>query len=294
MVRLFGGVPVWWLLPQGLLLVAFYAYPVLDVVRLSFTNANLLEPGYRYTLGSYLSVLHRPEFYATARVTAIFVSTSVVGQLVLGFLIALLIHSGVRRQVRGTVATRTVVLTAWAIPGVLIGVIWRTLLSEGSYGMLNHLLSRASFGTVRFLSDPQLALVSVIVANIWRGTAFSMILQYAGLQTIPSEIYEAAQVDGATPLQQMRRVTLPMMRPILSINLVLVTVATFNTFDMVLALTGGGPGRSTEVIALSVYNTIFREFSLGRGAAIAVILLLINLLMVVLYYRALPQEEPGA
>ncbi len=290
----YGPFPVWWLLPQALLLAAFYAYPLLDVVRLSFTNANLLEPGYRYTLGSYLSVLHRPEFYDTARVTAVFVSTSIAGQLVLGFLIALLIHSGVRRQAAGTIATRTIVLTAWAIPGVLIGVIWRTLLNEGSYGIVNSLLSRTPLGSVRFLSDPQLALVSVIVANIWRGTAFSMILQYAGLQMIPNEVYEAAQVDGAGPLQQMLRVTLPMMRPILFINLVLITVATFNTFDMVLALTGGGPGRSTEVIALSVYNTIFHEFSLGRGAAIAVILLLINLAMVILYYRALPREDAEA
>ena len=289
-----GPLPVWWLLPQALLLAAFYGYPLLDVVRLSFTNANLLEPGYRYTLGSYLSVLHRPEFYDTARVTAIFVFTSIAGQLVLGFLIALLIHSGVRRQVAGTVATRTIVLAAWAIPGVLIGVIWRTLLNEGSYGIVNSLLSRTPLGSVRFLSDPQLALVSVIVANIWRGTAFSMILQYAGLQMIPNEVYEAAQVDGAGPLQQMLRVTLPMMRPILFINLVLITVATFNTFDMVLALTGGGPGRSTEVIALSVYNTIFNQFSLGRGAAIAVILLLINLAMVILYYRALPREDAEA
>ena len=289
-----GPIPVWWLLPQGLLLVAFYAYPLVDVVRLSFTNASLLEPGYRYTLGSYLSILRRPEFYATARVTGIFVSTSIAGQLVLGFLIALLIHSGVRRGVAGTVATRTIVLTAWAIPGVLIGVIWRTLLNEGSYGIVNYLASRTPIGSLRFLSDPQMALGSVVVANIWRGTAFSMILQYAGLQTIPADVYEAAQVDGASPLQQLLRVTVPMMRPILFINLVLTTVATFNTFDMVLALTGGGPGRSTEVIALSVYDTIFHQFSLGRGAAIAVILLAINLAMVILYYRALPQEDGEA
>jgi multiple sugar transport system permease protein len=279
---------MWWLLPQAALLLAFYAYPVLDVFRLSFTNANLLAPGYRYGLGAYAAVLGQPEFAATLRVTGIFVAASVIAQLALGFAIALLIHAGTRAGVAGTVATRTVVLTAWAIPGVLIGVVWRILLSEGSYGIVNYALSRAGVGPVRFLSDPSLALLSIIVANVWRGTAFSMILQYAGLQTIAPELYEAAAVDGAGPARQLTHITLPAMRPILFINLVLITVATLNTFDMVLALTGGGPGRSTEVVALAVYTTIFHEFSLGRGAALAVILLLINLAFVAAYSRLSP------
>jgi len=260
---------------------------------LSFTNANLLAPGYRYGFGAYAAVLGQPEFAATLRITGIFVTASVAAQLGLGFAIALLIHAGTRAGVAGTVATRTVVLTAWAIPGVLIGVVWRILLSEGSYGIVNYALSRAGLGPIRFLSDPSLALLSIIVANVWRGTAFSMILQYAGLQTIPPELYEAAAVDGAGPARQLTHVTLPVMRPILFINLVLITVATLNTFDMVLALTGGGPGRSTEVVALAVYTTIFREFSLGRGAALAVILLLINLAFVAAYARLAPAAVEG-
>lgn len=281
---------VWWFAPQALLVAAFYVYPTLDIFRLSFTNANLLEPRYTYTLSSYLSVLRRSEFLVMAQVTVLFVFASVLFQLALGFLIALLVHSGGRRGVIGTVATRTVVLTAWAIPGVVIGVIWRMLLSEGSYGILNGLLSRLALGSVRFLSDGALALLSITVANVWRGTAFSMILQYAGLQTIPEDLYEAAQVDGAAPSQQLLHITLPLMRPLLYINLVLATIATFNTFDMVLALTGGGPGRSTEIAALYTYNTVFRQFNLGQGAALAVVLFLVNLLMVVLYHRLLVQR----
>lgn len=95
--------------------------------------------------------------------------------------------------------------------------------------------------SIPFLSEPGLALWSVTLANVWRGTAFSMILQYAGLQSISAELYEAAQVDGASPLQQFRYVTLPQLRPHLTINLILSTIATFNTFDMILPLTGGGP-----------------------------------------------------
>lgn len=273
---------------------AFYLYPIVDVVRLSLTDADLLQRGYRYTWGSYRAVLSRPEFYSVARVTAIFVAASVIFQLGLGLIIALVVHDATRRRVLGAVAARTAVLTAWAIPGVVIGIIWRMLLSEGSYGIFTHWLSQLAVRPLPFLSTPGMALLSVTVANIWRGTAFSMILQYAGLQTIPEEIYEAAQVDGATRLRQLVHITLPLMLPIMYINLVLITIATFNTFDMVLALTGGGPGRSTEVIALHAYATIFREFDLGRGSAIAVLLLATNLVMVFMYYRLLQRGREVA
>ena len=117
-----------------------------------------------------------------------------------------------------------------------------------------------------FLSAPVPALVWVTVANIWRGTAFSMIMQYAGMKTVPPELYEAATVDGAGALQKFRHITLPSLRGILLINLVLITIATLNTFDMVLPLTGGGPGRATEVIALYIYHLVFSEFQFGRGS----------------------------
>ena len=115
-----------------------------------------------------------------------------------------------------------------------------------------------------WLSDPNLALMSIVIANVWRGTAFSMILQYAGLQSIPDELYEAAEVDGAGALQSFWYITIPQLRPILMINIILITISTLNTFDMILPLTGGGPGQATEVLALHTYNVIFREYSLAE------------------------------
>ncbi len=138
------------------------------------------------------------------------------------------------------------------------------------------------------------ALVSVTVANVWRGTALSMILCYAGLKTIPDEVYEATRIDGAGGVQTLAWVTLPMMLPILLTNLVLVLVETFNTFDMVLSLTGGGPGAATQVLALGVYDQIFRQLNVGRGTAMAVVLMLINIVMIAAYLRVAERQERTA
>ncbi len=279
--------PLFWILPTGAVLIVFYLYPLFDVLRISFTDAYLIRPGYSYTLESYSHLLTTPDFFFMLRVTFIFVSASVLFQLLLGFFIALAINEGTRRGLPGTVVTRTTVLCAWILPGVVIGIIWRMLLSGSPYGVVNYLIERVGFNKLPFLFSPSFALVSVIIANIWRGTAFSMILQYAGLQKIPQELYEAAKVDGASASQLLRYVIIPQLRPMLFINLVLITIYTSNSFDMIIALTGGGPARSTEVIALNVYNTIFKFLDLGTGAAIAVILLFINLVMSLVYYRFL-------
>lgn len=283
--------PLPWLLPLAAILAVTFLYPVFEIARLSFTNASLVGNGYSYTLDSYLSLFGSPRFVSMLRVTGIFVVASVVFQMLLGFLIALMIDQGTKRGLSGTVVTRTAVLSAWAIPGVIIGIIWSILYEQSAAGILNYLFSFVGFGAIPFLSDPEFALVSVIVANIWRGTAFSMILIYAGLQTLPQDVLEAARVDGANAFQRLFRVVLPILAPMLFITLIIVTIETFNTFDMVLALTGGGPGRSTEVIALSIYNQIFQQFDLGVGAATAMLLLTINVVMTVVYIVFLERDE---
>jgi multiple sugar transport system permease protein len=286
--------PVLWLLPLTVILLAIFVFPIFEIARLSFTNANLVGSDYEYTLSSYASLFTSPYFFNMLRVTAIFVFFSVAFQMIFGFLIALAVDQGARRGMRASIVTRTAVLSAWAIPGVLIGIIWSILYQQSAGGILNYILSLIGLGALPFLSDPEIALASVTIANIWRGTAFSMILIYAGLQTLPGDVLEAARVDGANAFQSMSRVILPLLAPILFINLVIVSIETFNTFDMVLALTGGGPGRSTEVIALSIYNQIFAQFDLGQGAATAVLLLVINVIMTIVYIRLLQREEKVA
>lgn len=291
-VETLRNTPLLWLLPLALVLLATFVYPLVEITRLSFTDASLVGGEYSYTLGSYLSLFRSPYFFGMLQVTAIFVSASVAFQMFFGFLIALLVDQGAKRGMKTSIVTRTAVLSAWAIPGVIIGIIWSILYDQSQAGIMNYLLGLVGFGgSIPFLSDPQVALASVTVANIWRGTAFSMILIYAGLQTLPRDVIEAARVDGANAWQRLTRIVLPLLAPMLFINLVIVSIETFNTFDMVLALTGGGPGRSTEVIALSIYNQIFQQFNLGTGASTAVLLLAINVVMTVIYIRFLEREE---
>ena len=285
--------PVPWLLPLAVVLGVTFLFPVFEIARLSFTDASLIDEDYSYTLESYLDLFRSPYFANMLQATALFVFASVFLQMLLGFLIALLVDQGEKRGMRTSIATRTAVLSAWAIPGVIIGIIWSILYEQSAAGILNYVLSFVGFGEVPFLSDPQVALASVTLANVWRGTAFSMILLYAGLQTLPEDVMEAAKVDGANAWQRLTRVMLPLLAPMLFINLVIVSIETFNTFDMVLALTGGGPGRSTEVIALSIYDQIFAQFDLGQGAATAMLLLVLSVIMTIVYIRILQREEEG-
>lgn len=273
-----------WFVPIIAMMVLVFAYPVIEIVRLSFTDAMLGSSEANYTLESYERMFNDPAFATSLRVTFTFAITSVVFQVLCGFAIALLLYEASRLRIRGTVIVRTIVLSAWAIPGVVVGIVWTLIYQESAAGILNHLLSPI-FGVdnIPFLSDPNLALVSAIVASVWRGTAMSMIFCYAGLQTIPHELREAAAVDGASWWRHLRSVVIPLLIPILAVNVITVTVETFNTFDMMMVLTGGGPGYMTEVLALRVYNAIFDQFRMGQGAATAVVLLIIDALIIAVF-----------
>jgi multiple sugar transport system permease protein len=280
-----------WLAPLLAVATAFYVWPTLQAIRLSFTNATLLRDDAQYTAQTYTQTLSDPTLGKVLSVTAIFVAGSIVGQLVVGLAIALLVQRAIARHLRGAVVVRSIVLCAWVMPGILIGVVWQIVLNEAPYGLVNAFLGTFGLGPVAFLSKPDLALASVTVANIWRGTAFSMLLLYAGLQGVNRELYEAAAVDGAARVRQLWHVTLPQIRPILLVNVILITIATLNTFDMVLPLTGGGPAQATEVLALHVYNTVFVNFNIASGSVFAVLLLLIGLGLTGFYRRLLRAEQ---
>jgi multiple sugar transport system permease protein len=275
-----------YLVPLFAVCAIVFIYPLFEILRLSFTDASLIGQNYRYTLKTFRDTVSSPGFFGMMGVTVIFVVFSVAFQLILGFIIAFFVDYGQKQGYKGTLIVRTVVLVSWAIPGVVIGVIWKMLFSEIDSGVLTYIVHKIDPNLrIPFLSSPHFALISATVANIWRGTAYSMILLYAGLQTFPHELIEAAIIDRAGFFQRLWYVILPVLSPILMITSVLVTVQTFNTFDMVMALTSGGPGQATEVIALNIYKSIFHEFNLARGAAVSVILLVINIVMTLVYFR---------
>jgi multiple sugar transport system permease protein len=283
--------PLVWLSPLALLLLISYVYPAIDVVRFSFTNATLLNPEYSYTLQSYANVSANRDLPIILQKTLIFCVASVVFQLILGLLVAMALHRGSKRGLMGVSFIRIVILSAWVVPGVSAGIVWQLMFNEASYGFIDGVLRLMGLPPVPWLSDPSIAIWSAVLANVWRGTAFSMILLYAGLVVVPASLYEAAAVDGATAFRQFLHVTLPQLRPILLINTILISIFTLNSFDLILPLTGGGPGRATEVLSLYAYNTVFRNFDLSNGSVLAVLLLLISLVFTFFYVRLLPREN---
>ena len=279
-----------WLAPALALAAAFLVYPMFELIRLSATNTTTEGAGYAYTASSLASVAQDPELPGMLWVTLLFVAASVALQLGIGLGLAVLIDSARRRGTAFTVFARASVVSAWVIPGVLIGVLWRILLMENRAGIANYVGSLIGLNPLPFLSTGSLALVSVIAANVWRGSAFSMILQFAGLMRIPKELHEAADLEGLTRLQRLRWLILPQLRPILALNLVLITISTLNTFDLILPLTGGGPARQTEVIALYMYRSAFFSLEAGRSAAIATVMLGLNLALAFVAVRVMRRQ----
>jgi multiple sugar transport system permease protein len=288
--RAFGA--VWpWLAPALLVLAGFYLVPLFDVVRLAFGNATLLRPATDYGIGGIAQTINAPALPGILWVTALFTAASVVGILALGLAVALIVVRGERRQLLGMMALRTVVLTAWVVPGIANGLIWQILFSEAPFGAINSMLGLIGITPVRWVSDPGNAMMSAVIANVWQGTAFAMIVLYAARRGLDPDLYAAAAIDNAGPMAQFFHITLPQLKPALLVATVLVTIQTLNTFDVILALTGGGPGRATEVLSLFVFNTVFYSFDLSGGAVLALILVVIAMLLTLVYIRVLTRDR---
>lgn len=280
-----------WLLPLIVVLGLFYLYPVLDVLRLALTRATLLGDEGGYTFATLAQTLMRPEIPGILWVTATFTLASVFFQQLLGLAIALVVVRGEKRQLFGTTIVRTTALIAWVVPGIAGGIIWKMLFNEAPFGGLNSLLRLMGASPVQWLSDPDLVMWSVVISNVWRGTAFSMVVMYAALKAIDPVLYEAASVDGATAHQRLFYVTLPQLRAAILVNMILITIQTLNTFDAIISLTGGGPGRSTEVLSLYTFNVVFRNYDLASGAVLSILMLIISLGLALIYAAFLPKGE---
>ncbi len=285
--------PFSWLLPVALLLGIFYLWPIVDVIRLAFTNASLRGGEEVYTTASFVALIANSLLPEILWTTFVFTAGSVIGQQLFGLGIAVLVMRGERRRLYGMTALRTLVLVAWVIPGIANGLIWQMLFSEAPFGAINSVLRLGHMQPVAWLSDPGMAMVSSIVSNVWRGTAFSMIVFYAALKAIDTTLYEAASVDGANGFQKFRFITLPQMRSAILVNSILITIATLNTFDAIISLTGGGPGRATEVLSLYTFNTVFRNLDLAGGSVLSVLMLVISLVLALGYASFLPRREPS-
>ncbi|WP_431323643.1 carbohydrate ABC transporter permease [Rhizobium sp. YTU87027] len=285
--------PLPWLAPLIFVLGVFYLYPLLDVLRFAFTNISLVGNDQQYTLQTIIHTLSKPELAQILWVTFVFTASSVIAQQVLGFFTAQVVVRSEKRGLFGSTIVRTTALVAWVVPGIAGGIIWKMLFNEAPFGGLNSLLRMVGAAPVQWLSDPAMVMWSVVISNVWRGTAFSMVVMYAAIKAIDPELYEAALMDGANARQRMFYITLPQLRTAILVNMILITIQTLNTFDAIISLTGGGPGRATEVLSLYTFNVVFRNYDLAAGAVLSILMLVISLSLALAYARFLPRGEPA-
>lgn len=272
--------------PAALILLGLVLYPIVYSLYLSLHNYNLRQPNrFRFVgLDNYANILGSEQFWTAAQVTVLFSIGSIALTLTLGTLLALLLNE----NFPGRSILRAVMLIPWAIPPVVNGLIWQWIL-EGRYGLANGVLvALGIFDTPHpWLSDYATALPVLIVAQVWNHVPFVAIVVLAALQTVPEELHEAARIDGANVFQRFRHITFPWLSHALLLVLITQTMVALRTFDIIYVLTGGGPGKSTTVLAWLTYVTTFNFLDFGRGSAYAYILALTTLALSIVYIRVL-------
>lgn len=273
------------LLPAVLLQAAIGVYPLVYLVWISFHRYRLARPGTPFVgIQNYAQAISSGAFMRSLGPTLIFSAITVTGVLLLGFGIAHMLN----KPFRGSGFLKAATILPWSIPYVAVGLIWATILN-GQWGLLNKVLEATGLLSVDqyipWLASRSTAMAGIAIAQIWRELPFAVIFFLAGLQTIPSSLYDAARIDGAGALRAVRFVTIPLLRPVIAVVAIYQCFMAFTTFDIVYAMTGGGPGGATELLSQLSYRTSFLFLDLGRGAALAILLTLLLLVTVVVVLR---------
>jgi len=261
------------LLPATVIMGFVLAYPIFKGLRLSFFEwqmRNLMKDPLWVGLRNYRELFADPFFWESIQVTLKFTFSVVFIELIVGMGIALLLEKGIR----GLRFFRSVFILPIMVAPVVVGVIWRFLYNP-SYGMYNYLLRKVGLPALGWLSDPKIALGSVIIADVWQWTPFVFLLILAGLQGIPKELTEASLIDGANYFQNLFYIKIPAIASVIGITVVLRMIDSFRSLVVIFNMTYGGPGLSTEVLSLHLYKIAFVGQRLGLAAANAIILLII-------------------
>jgi multiple sugar transport system permease protein len=238
-------------------------FPLLYVIYLSFYRRLLIFDISKFVgLENYRFLLQDERFWNALQNTAYFTGVSVSAQLLLGLGIALLLN----RSFRGKDWVRALILVPWVIPTVVSARMWEWIYNP-EFGILNFLLG----AKINWLGTPGLALHAAIFADVWKTTPFVVILLLAGLQIIPRELYQAARVDGAGAWAAFRRITLPLLMPVLLVALIFRMLDAWRVFDVIYVLTGGGPANTTETLSLYAYKMLFQTLQFGYGSALSVV-----------------------
>lgn len=278
--------------PLLVYLAAFYAYPLIRSIDLSvhdYTVRAFVQGNAEFVgLQNYVDVVTSPLFGQALLNTAIFVLVSIVFQYAIGLALAVFF----RNNFRLSGVLRALFLVPWLLPLIVSGSTWSWMLNSDN-GIVNAALQAFGVGQINWLTSPDTAMVAVVIANIWLGIPFNLVILYSGLQNIPSDLYEAAALDGAGPWRQFWSITFPLLRPVSAITLLLGLVYTLKVVDIIWIMTAGGPANATTTLAIWSYREAFGtgQPDLSPAAAVGNILIVIALIFGFFYLRVQRRQE---
>lgn len=275
--------------PSAILLLVFFIGPMVLTLFYSFTNMSLTGSAAQATkfvgFENFANFFTDPKFRTAFFNTMIFLAFSgIVGQQMLGFFVAYLMKKKNKlfRRIVGFI-----ILIGWVTPEVVVSFMFSAFFAES--GVLNRIIEIFGLSPVSWLFT--FPMVSVIVANIWKGTAYAMMMFQAALDNIPDEVVESAKIDGANNWNILTRITIPMIKSTMSTTFILITLGTMNAFGLIFALTGGGPGLKTTTLSIFMYQKAFGAYQVGYGMAIALFILIIGIILSIFYIRTVNKDK---
>ncbi|QDP96207.1 sugar ABC transporter permease [Microlunatus elymi] len=265
--------------PAAIGFIVFLIWPLIRGIYLSFTKFNLLTPAEFNGLDNYRRMLLDPVFWNALKVTVEYVVINIGVQTILALVIAVLMQ----RLTRSLVA-RGIILTPYLVSNVVAALVMLWILDTG-LGITNQLLGFIGIDPIGFFTDSKWVIPTIAMVNVWRYVGYTALLIFAGLQTIPPGLYEAARVDGASELSMFFRITMPLLRPILALVLIISIIGSFQVFDTVSVTTQGGPVNASRVLQYYIYDMAFGRFQFGYASTLAVALLVVLMVITFIQYR---------
>ncbi|MDU0349515.1 sugar ABC transporter permease [Actinomyces sp. MRS3W] len=266
------------IIPAGIGLVAFYIWPLIRGIWLSFTEYNLLTPEQFTGLANYQRMIGDSIFWNAVKVTLEYVIINIGAQTVLALVIAVLMQ-----RLTQSTFVRSIVLTPYLVSNVVVAMLWLWIL-DNTLGISNEIISAITGESVNFFSSA-LAIPTIAMINVWRHMGYTALLIFAGLQSIPNTVYEAGKMDGASEWTMFWKITVPLLRPILALVLIMTMIGSFQVFDTVSVTTQGGPVNASRVLQYYIYDMAFGRFQFGYASAMAVGLLIVLAAITILQYR---------
>ena len=274
--------------PTVLITIGIILFPISFAIVSSFFDYTLINKSFNNFIGidNYLNVIKKEQLFNSISVTFLFVILVVLFEFLLGFFIAILLNSIEKFKS----IYYFILLLPLLINPIVVGLIWRMFLHP-QLGILNFLLSLIGISEVNWLGDPNMAFITIIFVDIWHQVSFMIILLLAGLSAIPKEPYEAAKSDGANILQSFYHITLPYMRPVIIVTILIRLIFAIKTYDLIYIMTKGGPGDATDLISYYIYRSAFISLNLGEAAAMSSILLAIIIFMTLPLFKYMNRSD---